>query len=494
MPQHSPHHSPHDDTHDHAGDDASLRDESRDEGRHDESRDGGGHEPDDARDAGVPEPRGTRISSRGGSEAEPARGDVPARESTVDDQVSRELTPGDVPDSGEPGNPNVPPTEMGIDVARLFEQASEQTRMAICVTDPKIADNPIVYVNQAFVTMTGYGREDVVGRNCRLLQGEDTDPADVAAIRAALDAREVRVVEILNYRKDGTPFWNSLHVGPIYDDAGRLTHFYGSQWDVTAARSEREALVRERQRSAVRRQVAEELQHRTNNLFAVLNAIVRLSARGETDAAALKERVTERIEAMARAHEASIAPGGVAGAPADLRTLAEAVLRPYRTEAEARIELSGPDIVLPEAAVTPLGLALHELATNALKYGALGVAEGRVELRWDLDGGGDDAPDANARGTRDLRATWTEMAGPVPAHATGGAATGGAATGGAAGGEAEGTGTGTRLVRGVLRAVEGSIGYDWRPTGLVVTLRLPLPAPRDAAALEPPGVAERRTG
>ena len=392
------------------------------------------------------------------------------------EQTRRELVPADVPPSGTARNPNTPPGELGIDLARLFEQASEQTRMAVCVTDPNRSGNPIVYVNQAFERMTGYGREEIVGRNCKFLQGPDTDPAHIAAIRAGLDARDVRVIEILNYRKDGTPFWNSLHIGPIYDDDGRLTHFYGSQWDVTGAHAEREALIRERQRSAVRREVAEELQHRAGNLFGVLTAIVRMSARGETNAAALAERVIERVDAMGRAHKASIAPGGVAGAPVDLHSLAGAVLRPYRTEREERIALSGPAVELPEEAATPIGLALHELATNALKYGALGDPEGRVDLAWTVKSEAKEHAKEHA-----LRVTWTETGGPTPRVSEGGTDDNGP------GGEGAG-GTGSRLVTGVLRAVRGTIERDWRDAGLQATLHLPLA--RNDPALSDPSLSD----
>ena len=119
------------------------------------------------------------------------------------------------------------------DIRRLLEVAFAQTRMAMCVTDPREPDNPIIAINHAFTQLTGYEETDILGRNCRFLQGENTDGAEVQRIRACIEERTVDYFELLNYRKDGTPFWNALHVGPVFSDEGELLYFFGSQWDVT---------------------------------------------------------------------------------------------------------------------------------------------------------------------------------------------------------------------------------------------------------------------
>ena len=119
------------------------------------------------------------------------------------------------------------------DTRRLLQMAFQQTRMAMCVTDPHEPDNPIVAINRAFTELTGYEEEEILGRNCRFLQGADSDPDEVARIRAAVERRELGYFELLNYRKDGTPFWNALQVGPIFSEDGRLLFYFGSQWDVT---------------------------------------------------------------------------------------------------------------------------------------------------------------------------------------------------------------------------------------------------------------------
>lgn len=363
--------------------------------------------------------------------------DLPGRTGLHGEQVGRAFDQRDVG-----ADPNQPVAEMRVGAASLFHQAMEQTRMAMCVSDPHRADTPIVFVNQAFVEMTGYPREEVLGRNCRFLQGADTAPTQVARIREALERREVAVVEILNYRRDGTPFWNALHVGPIFGPDGRLTHFYGSQWDVTA-------LVEERRRSHLDRQVASELRHRTSNLFVVIDAIVSLSARGAGDAGALAETISERIRALGRAHRASLDPHA-AGERCLLGDLVVAILEPYRMQGAGRLELMGPEVVLPDPLVTPLGLALHELATNATKYGALGAVEGRLSVAWRREG-------ADA-----LVLEWTEEGGPAVRAGPGGAPT------------TRGTGTGTRILHGVLSGAGASVETDWRPGGLHAVLRAAL--------------------
>ena len=96
----------------------------------------------------------------------------------------------------------------------IFFAAVETTRMPMTVTDPRQADNPIVFANRAFLEMTGYTREEIIGRNCRFLQGPGTEPRAVEIIREGLAAETPFTVELLNYRKDGRSFWNQLYVQP----------------------------------------------------------------------------------------------------------------------------------------------------------------------------------------------------------------------------------------------------------------------------------------
>jgi PAS domain S-box-containing protein len=129
---------------------------------------------------------------------------------------------------------------------RLLGRAVAASSNGIVITDPRVPDNPIVYVNPAFEEISGYTADEVMGRNCRFLQADDREQPALDELREALtEARECRVV-LRNYRKDGTPFWNELYVSPVHDEEGRLTNFVGVQNDITHRRrieEERDALL-----------------------------------------------------------------------------------------------------------------------------------------------------------------------------------------------------------------------------------------------------------
>jgi len=141
-----------------------------------------------------------------------------------------------------------------------FTAAVRATRMPMIITNPREADNPIVFANDAFCRFTGYAREEILGRNCRFLQGPESDPATVDRIRAAIKAREPIEIDIRNHAKDGRPFWNRLLVAPVHDANGDLAYFFASQFDVTADRDNlAEANEKLRAEAAGREQVEETL-------------------------------------------------------------------------------------------------------------------------------------------------------------------------------------------------------------------------------------------
>ena len=242
-----------------------------------------------------------------------------------------------------------------------------QTRMAICLADPAQEDMPLVFVNRAFTRLTGYSEDEVVGRNCRFLQGPGTDPAEVGKVRRALENEDVVVVELLNYRKDGTTFWNALHLGPIYSDTGTLLYYFGSQWDVSDVRAARA----DEQHAKM---LARELSHRMKNMFAVIGGLVTATGRSRNIRAEAAE-INDRIRALGRAFETTLDDAAVG--TIDLRQAIEAVLRPYDPEGE-RIRLAGDALRVNPNLISIVGLALHELATNAVKYGALSNESGNV--------------------------------------------------------------------------------------------------------------------
>ncbi|WP_264210652.1 PAS domain-containing protein [Leisingera thetidis] len=299
------------------------------------------------------------------------------------------------------------------------------SRLPLCITDPNSPDNPIVFANPAFSELTGYPPDEVTGRNCRFLQGRETTPGSIAAVRQLLDDQTVGTVEIVNYRKDGSMFLNALQIGPVLDQTGRVKYFFGSQLDITAQRAA------ERQARAL---ADRELRHRLGNIVNVMSVIIRMTAQEETGNAALGRILTGRLEALGKAHIDTIvqpersAPG--------VRALAQRLLAVYAPMGERQFALSGPELDLPEHLISPLTLVLHELATNAVKYGAFSCAGGTVGLSWSAEGAS-------------LQVRWQEAGGPevsLPRRQNGSA-----------------------IIRKLVAASGGSLEFDWQATGLVVT-------------------------
>ena len=130
----------------------------------------------------------------------------------------------------------------------MKNRALDKAPVGITITDSDRPDNPMAYVNDRFVEMTGYDREESIGVNCRFLQGPDTDEETVSELRRAVEAEESTSVELLNYRKDGTDFWNRVSVAPLRDADGRVTEWVGFQEDITAFKEREAALERQNER------------------------------------------------------------------------------------------------------------------------------------------------------------------------------------------------------------------------------------------------------
>jgi phosphoserine phosphatase RsbU/P len=150
----------------------------------------------------------------------------------------------------------------------LKDRALAASAEGITIADAKLPDNPLIYVNAGFERLTGYSVAEVLGRNCRFLQSSATDPAAVDALRTAISEKRAVTVQLLNHRKDGTPFWNRLSITPVQDVSGMITHFIGVQSDVTAEKQAIDELKRANERleaagQAIKRdlEAAADLQH-----------------------------------------------------------------------------------------------------------------------------------------------------------------------------------------------------------------------------------------
>ncbi|MFO0945145.1 MAG: PAS domain S-box protein [Planctomycetota bacterium] len=181
---------------------------------------------------------------------------------------------------------------------RLRDRAIQAVSQGIVITDSNQPDNPIIYTSAGFERITGYRSEEVLGRNCRFLQGRQTDPETVAKLRAAIAEGRSCSVEILNYRKDGNPFWNALSLNPVFDESRSLAYFVGVQNDITDRRRLEDQLRQAQKMEAVGR-LAGGVAHDFNNLLTVISGYSEiLLAMPDVD-----EAIRESVKAISEAGE-----------------------------------------------------------------------------------------------------------------------------------------------------------------------------------------------
>jgi PAS domain S-box-containing protein len=165
------------------------------------------------------------------------------------------------------------------ELLRLRDRAINAANQGILIIDALQDDYPIIYASPGFERITGYTAGEVLGHNCRFLQGRETDTVTVRRIREAIRAGAACNVEILNYRKDGRSFWNELSISPVLDDAGSLTHFIGVQADITARRELSEQLRLAQKMESVGR-LAGGIAHDFNNMLTVINGCSDIVLKG----------------------------------------------------------------------------------------------------------------------------------------------------------------------------------------------------------------------
>lgn len=278
-----------------------------------------------------------------------------------------------------------------------FAAAFKATRMPMIITDPKQDDNPIIFCNKAFNDLTGYSNEELIGKNCRLLQGDKTDPGAVAKIRDAIDAGRPVSVDILNYRKDGSEFWNALFVSPVRDNKGQVIYYFASQLDFTRIKTKEAELAEARilaEEEVTRRTkdlrdaleaktlLVHEVDHRVKNNLMTIASIVKLQDRmteNETVSATLKS-VLNRIEALSTVHRKlftleNIARFDVADFAEDLVVNLTGQLK--RNDINVELDLS--PVYVPAAKASPLSLIVNELVGDAVRRG-LGDGGGDIKV------------------------------------------------------------------------------------------------------------------
>ncbi len=246
---------------------------------------------------------------------------------------------------------------------RLQQRATDAAPVGVTLSDPDEADNPMVLVNQRFEELTGYEEDEVIGRNCRLLQGPDTDPRARAELRRAIDEGRSTSVDIENYRKNGELFWNKVDLAPVRDDDGTITNWVGFQTDIT------ERKIRE-QRLQVLNRV---LRHNFRNKMTVIGGHAELLEEdlGSRPAVDTIQRAVDDLESLietVRTSEDVLESASRSGEPVDLaeelRVLVDGISERYP---RATIELS-----LPESSVSVAGSgilrAIEEGLDNAVRH------------------------------------------------------------------------------------------------------------------------------
>lgn len=277
----------------------------------------------------------------------------------------------------------------------VFVDAVRVTRMPMVVTDATLPGNPITFVNPAFIQLSGYAVEELLGQNAHFMNGPDTDPEAIVRYEAAMDEGQEHTLEILQYRKDGSPFRAMLFATPLDDGQGRVTNHFLSYLDISRRYEAEEALrtlaaeleqrVDERTRAleavnaALRKVDAEremllvEVNHRAKNSLSVGGSLLRLQGRRQADPAvtALFEESADRLNAMARVHDMLSRSEhaqrvDVATYVAELcEALKSLTTGDERIALRARVE---EDILVDADAAFPIGIVLTELMTNAVKY------------------------------------------------------------------------------------------------------------------------------
>ncbi len=282
------------------------------------------------------------------------------------------------------------------DITEHLEEAEKNTQLATIVATSADAiismssDGLVQSWNPGAERMFGYSAEEVIGTSERLLFPEGAEDEFEDKYRHLRHGEHV-LRDTVRRRKDGSLLDVAINVAPMRRPDGRIFGFSAVFRDITERKRVEKHL----------RMVMRELSHRTKNLLAVIVAMVRQTARTSTDVAVLQSQLIQRLQSLSASHDLLVAEDWTG---ASLEELIRAVLQPFTGNSEASLECSGPSVFINATAAQNLGLALHELATNAAKYGALSTSAGRVHVRWDFE------PDET--GQRRLALHWSERNGP----------------------------------------------------------------------------------
>jgi two-component system, chemotaxis family, CheB/CheR fusion protein len=290
----------------------------------------------------------------------------------------------------------------------------------------KDLDGVIASFNRGAEKLFGYFAEEVIGKPITILIPAERQDEEIGILARIRRGERIEHFETVRQRKDGSRVNISLTISPITDETGKTIGASKIARDITSQKRREEQIAL----------LAREADHRTKNLLALAQATVHLTQGDTVDE--LKEVIDGRLQALAKAH-ALLAQSRWAGA--DLRTMVveelSPYMEPYMENGHARAEITGPTLMLSPDSAQAIAMAVHELTTNAVKYGALSVPGGRVKIEWRLRPG------------NRLTIRWAEQGGPPVSPPSR-------------------QGFGTRVMeRMVCGQCNGELDFDWRADGLV---------------------------
>lgn len=317
-----------------------------------------------------------------------------------------------------------------------FVVAAETTRMPMVFTNAKEPDEPIIFANDSFLTLTGFAREEVLGQSFNFLMARGADAEAIAEIKVAFEGKSDGDPEIRYRRHDGSVFWASIFISPVRNDSGDVVQHFASFVNLTKHRQEQERLLF----------LLGELNHRTQNTLATVLAIAGQTLRGMADEETM-EKYERRILALSKTHSLL---GAENWDRVGIREVLDQILEPFGVTGGgiARVSIEGANLRLQPKAALTLAMVFHELATNAARHGALSnETAGHIVIAWQLE--------TVSQGDQ-LRLRWEERGGPpvVPPGRRG---------------------FGSRLIEnGLAQELDGEGRLAYEPAGVVCDIVMPI--------------------
>jgi PAS domain S-box-containing protein len=292
----------------------------------------------------------------------------------------------------------------------------------------KNLDGIITSWNRGAERTFGYSAEEAIGQPITIIIPQDRRDEERAILTRIRRGERIDHFETVRQRKHGSLIVVSLTVSPVKNAEGKIVGASKIARDVTEQKRSQEQIAT----------LAREAEHRSKNLLSTIQATVHLSQSDTPEG--LKQAIKGRIQAFANVHSLFVETRWIG---AELSTIAAQELAPYSEKDETRVRIAGPQVLLEPDAAQAIAVTLHELATNAAKYGALSAAKGQIDLKW--------LHEADGR----LILCWTEMGGPaVPVQTP------------------TRQGFGSRVIERMIGQLKGKTRFDWRPEGLVCEITL----------------------